>query len=178
MLTYGKIHIMKKEYIECGKVCSAHGVRGVIKVDPWCDTPRVLAQQKRVFIAGDNGAYVERGVISASVSGRFVLMDIEGIDSREAAQAEKNRILYLHRGDIPLKKGAVLISDMIGLPVIDVDTGRIYGKLSEVSDGVRHKLYTVSTDNGDVIIPGVSEFIKEIDTDRGVFIRTIPGFFD
>ena len=24
----------------------------------------------------------------------------------------------------------------------------------------------------------ISEFIKEIDTERGVFIRTIPGFFD
>ena len=169
---------MKKEYIECGKVCSAHGVRGVMKIDPWCDSPRVLAEQKRVFIVDADGAYTERGVISASVSGRFVLMDIEGIDSREAAQAEKNRILYLHRDDIPVKKGAVLIADMIGLSVIDVDTGRIYGTLTEVSDGVRNKLYTVSTDNGDVIIPGVSEFVKEIDTDRGVFIRTIPGFFD
>ena len=169
---------MKREYIECGKVCSAHGVRGVMKIDPWCDTPRVLAEQKRVFILNADGSYAERGVISASVSGRFVLMDIEGVDSREDAQAEKNRILYLHRDDIPLKRGAVLIADMIGLPVIDVDTGRVYGALAEVSDGVRNKLYTVSTDNGDVIIPGVSEFIKEIDTERGVFIRTIPGFFD
>ncbi len=169
---------MKKEYIECGKVCSAHGVRGVVKIDPWCDSPRVLAAQKRVFIHTGGGNYAERRVNSASVSGRFVLMDLDGLDSREAAQAEKNRILYLHRDDIPVKKGAVLIADMIGLPVIDVDTGRVYGTLSEVSDGVRNKLYTVSTESGSVIIPGVSEFIKEIDTERGVFIRTIPGFFD
>lgn len=169
---------MKKEYIECGKVCSAHGVRGVMKVDPWCDSPAVLAAQKRVFISDATDSYVERRVVSASVSGNFVLMSLEGIDSREAAQAEKNRILYLHRDDIPVKKGAVLIADMLGLPVIDIDTGRVYGTLSEVSDGVRNKLYTVSTDTGSVIIPGVSEFIKEIDTKRGVFIRTIPGFFD
>ena len=168
---------MKKEYIECGKVCSAHGVRGTVKIEPWCDSPRVLASQKCVFLLSKDGTYEKREVISASVSGKFVLMDI-GIDSREAAQAEKNRILYLHRDDIPLKKGAVLIADMIGLPVIDIDTGKVYGTLSDVSDGVRHKLYTVATDSGDVIIPGVSEFIKEIDTERGVFIRTIPGFFD
>jgi len=177
-LNYGKIHIMKKEYIECGKVCSAHGVRGIMKIEPWCDSPRVLAEEKRVFVLTPDGRYLERGVISASVSGRFVLMAIEGVDSREAAQAEKNRILYLHRDDIPVKAGAVLIADMIGLPVIDVDTGRVYGTLSEVSDGVRNKLYTVSTESGEVIIPGVSEFIKEIDTERGVFIHTIPGFFD
>ena len=169
---------MKKEYIECGKVCSAHGVRGVMKIDPWCDSPAVLASQKRIFVLDGENTYVERAVLSASVSGNFVLMSFEGVDSREAAQSEKNRILYLHRDDIPVKKGAVLIADMIGLPVIDIDSGRVYGTLSEVSDGVRNKLYTVSTDSGEVIIPGVSEFVKEIDTERGVFIRTIPGFFD
>ena len=146
VLTYDKIHIMKKEYIECGKVCSAHGVRGVIKVEPWCDSPKVLADRKRVFLSLGNDTYVERAVNSASVSGKFVLMDIEGIDSREAAQAEKNRILYLHRSDIPVKRGAALIADMIDLPVIDIDTGKVYGKLSEVTDGVRYKLYTVTTE--------------------------------
>lgn len=168
---------MKKEYIECGKVCSAHGVRGAMKIDPWCDTPRVLASQKRVFLADRCGTYKEIQVLSASVAGRCVLMTLEGIDTREAAQAEKNRILYLHRSDIPLKPGAVLIADMIGLPVIDIDTGETLGELVEVNDGVQGKLYTIKTEKGDVIFPGIPEFVKEIDTERGVFIRTIPGFF-
>ena len=177
VLLYGKIHIMKKEYLECGRVCSAHGVRGFIKVEPWCDSPSVLASQNRVFIAAKDGSYKEIAVKQASVSTKYVLMSLEGIDTREAAQAEKNRILYLSRNDIPVAEGAVLIADMIGLSVIDVDSGRVYGTLSEVNDGVRGKLYTVSTDGGDVLIPGVPEFVKEIDTDRGVFIKPIPGFF-
>ena len=168
---------MKKEYLECGKVCSAHGVRGFIKVEPWCDSPKVLASQKRVFIAAKDGSYKEIAVKSASVSAKYVLMALEGIDTREAAQAEKNRILYLHRNDIPIKRGAVLIADMIGLPIIDVDTGRVYGELREVNDGVVSKLYTVATDAGDVLIPGIPEFVKEIDTERGIFIKPIPGFF-
>lgn len=168
---------MKKEYIECGKVCSAHGVRGAMKIDPWCDSPKVLASQKRVFLAERDGAYKEIKVLSASVAGRCVLMTLEGIDTREAAQAEKNRILYLHRSDIPLKPGAVLIADMIGLPVIDVDTGDTLGELVEVNDGVQGKLYTIKTEKGEVIFPGIPEFVKEIDTERGVFIRIIPGFF-
>ena len=44
-------------------------------------------------------------------------------------------------------------------------------------DGVQGKLYTVRTEGGDVILPGVGDFIKEIDTERGVFVRVIPGFF-
>ena len=168
---------MKKQYLECGKVCSAHGVRGALKVEHWCDTPKVLANQKRVFFLGKDGEYLEKKVTAASVGARFVILTLEGIDSREAAQAEKNRILYLHRDDIPLKKGTVLVADMIGIPVIDIDTGRIYGELSDVSDGVQGKLYTVKTKTGEVILPGVGDFIKEIDTERGMFVRVIPGFF-
>ena len=168
---------MKKVYIECGKICSAHGVRGAVNVEPWCDSPKVLAMQKRVFLSDKSGEYKEAKVVSASVGGKFVIMSIEGIDSRELAQAEKNRVLYLHRDDIPVAEGAALIADMIGLPVIDVDSGRIYGTLSDVTDGVCYKLYTVKTEDKDVLLPGIPEFVKEIDTERGVFIRPIPGFF-
>ena len=167
---------MKNEFLECGKICSAHGVRGALKVEPWCDSPRVLAMQKRVYML-EGDSYRQISVVSASVSNRFVLMTLSGIDSREKAQSLKNVTLYLKREDIPLKKGEVLIADMIGLPVIDVDTGRVYGTVLEVNDGVQGKLYTIKTDTGEVIFPGISEFVKEIDVERGVFIRPIPGFF-
>lgn len=169
---------MKKDYLECGKICSAHGVKGAIKVESWCDTTKVLASRKRVFMKKSDATYVEYKVLSASPNDRFVLMSLEGINTREEAQAYKNTVLYLERADIPVPRGRVLISDIIGLPVIDADNGRVYGTLKEVNDAVKGKLYVVSTDSSEVLIPGVPEFIKEIDTERGVFIHTIPGFFD
>lgn len=169
---------MKKEYLECGIVRSPHGVRGILNVECWCDSPRVLAKQKRVYILERDGSYKEVRVISASPAPDRVLMGLEGIDSREAAQGYKNTVLYLHRDDIPVPKGAMLIADMIGLPVVDFDTGRVYGEISDVRDGVRYKLYTVKTDSGEVILPGVDEFIKEITEERGLLVRPIPGFFD
>jgi 16S rRNA processing protein RimM len=169
---------MKKEYLECGIVRSPHGVRGILNVECWCDSPRVLAKQKRVYILGRDGSYKEINVISASPAPDKVLMGLEGIDSREAAQGYKNTVLYLHRDDIPVPKGAMLIADMIGLPVVDFDTGRVYGEISDVRDGVRYKLYKVKTDSGEVILPGVDEFIKEITEERGLLVRPIPGFFD
>lgn len=157
---------------------SAHGVRGLVKVESWCDTPKVLAAQKRIFLSAGDDRYEERKVISASVMGALVLMCIEGINSREEAYAYKNRTLYLHRDDVPVRAGAHLIADMIGLDVIDIETGKVYGTLSEVSDAPGGKIYTVKCNTGDVLLPAVPEFIKEIDTERGIFIKTIPGFFD
>ena len=168
---------MKKEFLECGRVCSAHGVRGILKVEPWCDSPKVLATQKRVFVA-ENGKYSERKIASASVSGSLVLLGLEGVCTREDAFAMKNVVLYLKREDIPIPKGQMLLQDMIGLDVIDVQSGRIYGKIKDISDAPSGKLYTIETENGEVLFPAVREFVKEIDENRGVFISPIPGFFD
>ncbi|MBO5879054.1 MAG: 16S rRNA processing protein RimM [Clostridia bacterium] len=168
---------MKKEYLECGKICSPHGIRAAVKVESYCDSPAVLAKLKRVYLERA-GSYEEREVKSASVGDRFVIMQLSGIDSREDAQAYKNRLIFARREDIPIPKGRVLIADMIGLDVIDADTGRVYGTLTEVNDGVRSQLYTIKTKSGEVLFPAVKEFIEEIDVERGVFIHTIPGFFE
>ena len=168
---------MKKEYIECGCVRTAHGVRGLLKIESWCDTPKVLAGQKRVFIAEGEGKFKELSVLSASVMGDGVLMGLSGIESREAAFAYRGVTLYLHRSDIPVKPGAVLIADIIGLPVIDQNSGRVYGRVKDVTDAPSSKLYVIETDCGEVLLPGVKEFVKNIDTESGVYITPIPGFF-
>lgn len=169
---------MKRTYFECGRVCNAHGVRGLVKVEHWCDSPRVLSQSKRVFIAR-GGDYEERRIISASVAGATVLMNIEGVDSREAAVAMKGTVLYLHRDDIPLAPGAMLVADMIGLPVKDAADGRLYGTVADVSDAPRGKLYHVECPDGrTVLLPDVPEFIKRIDAEEGMIVSPIPGFFD
>ena len=168
---------MKKEYIECGVVRSAHGVRGLVKIESWCDSPKVLAGQKRVFLAEGDGEYKELKVLSASVMGELVLMGLSGIESREDAFAYRGRTLYLHRSDIPVARGAVLIADIIGLPVIDDRTGKIYGKVKDVTDSPASKLYVIETSSGEVLLPGVKEFVKRVDTEQGVYITPIPGFF-
>ena len=169
---------MKKEYLECGKVCGAHGVRGLIKAEPWCDSPKVLAGLKRIFLAVGSGEYEERRILSSSVMGPLVLLSLEGLDDRNIAIGMKNTVLYAKREDIPLKKGQMFLTDMIGLPVVDADSGHVYGEITDVSDGVRHRIYTVKTDKGEVLFPAVDEFVKEIDAERGVFIKPIPGFFE
>lgn len=169
--------IMKKEYIECGVVRTAHGVRGLLKIESWCDTPKVLAGQKRVFIAEGEGKFKELSVLSASVMGDSVLMGLSGIESREDAFAYRGVTLYLHRDDIPLKRGAVLLADIIGLPVIDLDSGKVYGTVKDITEAPASRLYVIETESGEVLLPGVKEFVKKIDTESGVYITPIPGFF-
>lgn len=163
-------------YLECGRVCNAHGVRGVLKVEHWCDSPSVLAKQSRVFLLSE-GEYKERKVLTSSASGQVVLMQIEGICTREDAIAMKGTVLYLKREDIPLRRGAMLIQDMIGLEVRDAADGKIYGYIDDVQDAPRGKLFVIKTEKGNVLLPEVPEFIKHIGDD-GMLVTPIPGFFE
>ena len=124
---------MKKEFLEGGRVCNAHGIRGLLKAEAWCDSPKVLAAQKRIFFAEKDGSMKECKVTRGSVAQGFVLLGLEGLETREDAIALKNKVFYLKREDIPVPEGAYLIADLIGLPVIDIDSGRRYGTVEDIT---------------------------------------------
>lgn len=169
---------MKKTYLEGGKICTSHGVKGLVKVEHLCDNPRVLCSVKKIYFLERDGSYTERGVNGASVMGQFVLMGIEGIESREEAIAYRGRIFYLHRDDVPLKAGAMFIADMIGLPVVHAESGESLGEICDISDVAGRRIYTVKHQGKEVMIPDVPEFIKEINEERGMSVLPIPGLFD
>lgn len=165
------------KYVECAKIINTHGCRGGLKLESWCNTPQELAALKRVYLSDGNG-YVEHKVKSASVFKQFVLMDIDGVEDMDTALALKNKLLYADRADFTLKKGEFFIVDIIGTDVIDADSGRVYGKLTDVINRGASDIYVVDTAVGERMIPVVDEFIVRVEPRHGVFVRTIPGLLD
>jgi len=169
---------MKQTYLEGGKICTSHGVKGLVKVEHLCDSPKVLLGIKRIYFKERDGSFTERAVNSCSLAGQFVLMGVEGITTREEAIAYRGRIFYLHREDVPLPKGAMFIADMIGLKVYHAENGESLGEISDVSDVAGRRIYTVKYQGREVLIPDVPEFIKEINEEKGMAVLPIPGLFD
>ncbi|MBO4769972.1 MAG: 16S rRNA processing protein RimM [Clostridia bacterium] len=169
-----------REFIEAGRIVNIHGIKGAVKAESWCDNPAVLKNMNRIFLKScENGSvYVEKKVITASVIGEFVIMRLEGVSSPEQASALKNVVFFVHRDDIPVDDGSVLIDDIKDLPVIDSDTGRTYGFLHDVVKIGGRDLYEINCEGKPVLLPAVREFIKKIDVGRGIFISPIEGFFD
>lgn len=168
---------MKRAFLEGGRFGAAHGIHGQIRAEVWCDSPDVLRQIPCLYLPSADG-YHPLPLHDVRTGGHAVILALGGIDTREAAQALRCLTFYLRREDIPLAPGAVLIADLIGTPVTDIDTGRCYGRVKEISDGVCNRLITVETEQGDVLLPDIPEFIKERDAEGGLKIRPIPGFFD
>ena len=167
---------MKKEFLEAGKIINTHGVRGDIKIDSWCDSPEVLADIKELYLSesAEDKLEIER----TSVFKHFVLAHPKGFSNFEDAIKLKNKIVYVRREDIAKDEDAVFIVDLIGLPVINAESGKVYGRVASVSNNNASDVYEIETDNGVAYMPAVPEFISEIDLEKGVFVTPIEGIFD
>jgi len=168
---------MKKEYLEIGQIVTTHGIGGEVRVKPWCDSPEVLcAFEKLYFDGGGTEVSVERSRIHKNV----VVMKIKGIDTLEQAQTLRNRILFAHREDFELDEGIFFIQDLLGLSVVDADTGACYGTLCDVTQTGANDVYHVRGEDGTtVLIPAIADVIIETDIDAGrMTIRPLKGLFD
>ena len=173
---------MKKlaSFLECGTITSTHGVRGAVKVKSYCDTPSVLASLPAVYVK-EGEEYRKYRVVNASLfKADIVIMTLEGVENVENAAVMKNLPLYADRKDLPTEDGSYFITDIVGLPVIDADSGLKLGVLKEVIQPGPQQIYVVEDASGEYMVPAVSEFIKEIslgdgDNDGGIYVKLIEG---
>lgn len=134
-----------KQFLETGKITGTHGLKGEVRVQPWADSPEFLTEFDELYL--DNGA--RKIVITSSrVHKGMLIMKIKGVDSIEDADRLRNRILYMNRDDVELEDGAYFIQDLIGLDVIDDDTGERLGTLADVSETGANDVYHVRTGDG------------------------------
>ena len=91
-----------KEFLECGKIVSTHGVRGEVKAEVWMDSPEEMTALKALYL---DGGKTPLAVKSARVHKNMVLLMLAGVETPEAGNALRQKILFARREDIPLEKG-------------------------------------------------------------------------
>ena len=168
---------MKKQFLECGKIVTTHGIKGEVKVQPWCDSPDFLLDFETLFLRrGETPLTVER----ARVQKNMVVLKIAGVDTPEAAAALRNQVLYIDRADAPVGEGEYFVQDLIDCEVFDADTGRSYGKVYDVRPTGANDVYYLRDEVGkERLVPAIPDVVLERDVDAGlIVIRPLEGLFD
>ncbi len=158
------------QWMETGKVVNTHGIKGEIKIEPWCDSPDFLLSFKELLI----GKNVFR-VLSSRVHGKMVLASLEGIESVQDAQRLKEQSVSIDRTGVNLPEGRYFVQDLIGLAVLGQDGVRI-GTLYDVMSMPAQDVYVVRGEDGEHYIPAVPEFVLGIDIEGGfISVKMIEG---
>ena len=166
-----------QNYLPACKIVSTHGVRGEMKALPLCDGAAFLAKFKRLFTSADGAG--ETRVLGVRAQGNVILLRLDGVTDMDAARAQVGRTYYLAKADAKLPRGRYFIDDLLGCDVVDADTDRVYGQLTNVDRPAAQDIYTVTDGAGEEhMLPAVPEFIKKIDIDaRKIFVTPIEGMF-
>ena len=167
---------MKKKYLECGKIVSTHGLNGEVKILHWCDSPEYICGFSALYM--DNGAK-KLAIERARPHKNMVIAKLTGIENIDMAAGLRGKILYIDRDDAP-EDGAVFIQDLFGLDIQNADSGKIYGKLSNVIHTGANDVYEITGDSGKkLLIPAIPDVIKSVDMENGVMLITpLKGLFD
>lgn len=168
----------RKRYLEAGRVVGAHGVRGELRMEPWCDSAGFLKQLKWFYL--DRDGKERREILAARPHKSLLLVKLQGVDTVEQADALRRKILYLDREEAVLPEGRYFIQDLLGLSVQDADTEAVYGVLTDVIETGANDVYEITSPEGKIyLMPAVSEMVPEISLEKGrILVRPIRGIFD
>ena len=156
---------MRKSFIDAGEIVTTHGVRGEAKVLTWLDAPEMLCEFERCRIDGK-----EYTIESCRVQKTCNLLKLQGVDTMEAAQAMRGKIVQLYREDI--SPDVIFGDELIGVEVFC--EGNKIGEITDVLDYPGNSVYVIN--KGEYMIPAVKEFVLSTDIDKNeMIVKLIEG---
>ncbi len=171
----------KHPFLEAGQIVATHGVRGEVRIQPWCDSPEQLASMSAFY--WDEGRTPVR--VKARPHKNMAIARIEGVDTVEAAAVLRGRMLYAARDEFRLPPDRYFIRDLLGMAIVDADTGQVYGTLTNVSDTGANAVYHLTmgkdtpTPGREILIPAIPSVILSVDLDTDIIkLRPLKGLFD
>jgi len=165
-------------FIAIGKVVQSQGVSGYVKAVPYSGIPERFLKLRTLYVGTDNdpiGLILE----DITVRERDVLLKFKNIDNREDAAALVRRDLFLpYEQKMELSEGIFFIHDLIDLQVFDIE-GNFLGEVKDVLQMGANDIYQINEGEREILIPAVSEFVKEINlADKKMIVQLIEGMVE
>lgn len=166
---------MENRLIEIGKIVNTHGIKGEVKIQPWCDDPCIFDELESLII--NEKPY---SILKNRLHKNCEIVQLEGIDNIEDAELLRNKIVYVMRDEIKLPKGRHFIADIIGLPVKE-ESGRVLGIVDDIIKTGSNDVYNLKDtfNNKPILIPVIDQVVKEINVEEGyILVELMKGLID
>lgn len=163
------------DFVKIGVLGKPHGLRGAMFLvrddgdDHWPGHQEVLLR----------GESAPRAVRRFYVSGGRLVLEIEGIGSREAADALVGSELSVDAARIELDDGEELVRDLVGCAVHDEGGARIGVVVAVHSFGAQDTLEMDKEGGGKAYLPFLDGFVTKVDSPgRRIDVSGVSAFLD
>lgn len=156
-----------------GYVARAHGITGELGVRTFDVGSEALDDVERLVLRGRDGAEREFTVLASRPAAKEVLLTLDSIESRSAAEALRGSTVLVYREDIPPPaEGEYFQGDLVGLRAVSPENEPL-GTVEEVWNAGPVPTLVIRGDRGELLVPFADEFVPEVDLKAGV-IRVRP----
>ncbi len=171
---------MKKE--DCfylGKIVKKYSFKGelILKLDT--DQPEIYENLNAIFL--DMGKTLVPYFIESSLfqKGNHMRIRFEDVYTEEDAEFLLKRDTYLPLSLLPKLEGnQFYFHEVTGFVLEDVNFGKV-GVIASINDTSAQPLFVVKTENTEILVPMVDDFIEKIDrVNKKVLVRTPEGLID
>lgn len=160
-----------ERWVRVGVITRPHGVRGELRVHPFNPDSSLWPKLKRVALVhldaqGEESRREERLVKRAKAAAKYVILVLDGCESREAAEDLRSVEVHVPREALPdLDGDEFYYVDLEGLAVVDPD-GEPLGEVVQVLEYPAVDCLEVRCEGGYREVPLAAPWLAGVDVER------------
>jgi len=164
------------DLVMIGEIVKPHGIRGEVKVYSYSERSENFKHYKKVVLQEPAGSGTKIYKVGKSrEQGKLAILQLEGIASREAAEALKGSTIWIKKADFPkLDSDEYYWHQLEGLSVI-TESGQELGNVSKLFSTSAHDIMVVTGVGHEYMIPVKKDIIRSIDEQGGKIIISPPA---
>lgn len=159
-----------------GHVGKPHGVKGAFWMHVASNHADWLVSQPAFWVQACD-EMVRWNILRSRRQREAILLEVDSVRSRDQAESLRGRALFLPDAACRevLDPDEHLISDLVGLTLVDVDDRRPYGTITAVIPSVGQDLLQVQApDQSTFLFPFADGLVHDVDLKQGCVRITMP----
>ncbi len=165
--------------LRVGKIASAHGLAGAVNIYAYTHPPARILEYRPWFIGADPASARPCEPVRARVLPRRIVVELEGVRDRTAAEALRGRWIFVERAQVPAGEGEYLWDELVGCPVRTEEGGTLGEVVRVVDFGAQDILVVRGRDRGgrpgEWMIPFTEAVVREVRPHEEIVITMIEG---
>lgn len=153
-----------------GRLFAPYGVKGWLHLHPFGDDPASWKRMAQWWLAKDDGAKAQWSPAKLSglrQHGGGWVAKLEGVDSRDAAEALDGWYFAAPREELPATEGGEYYwADLIGLSVVNVQ-GQALGVIESLIETGANDVLKLRDGEQERLLPFVEQVVKNVDVAAG-----------
>lgn len=152
-----------------GRILSPVGLRGELRVEVLSDVPQRFSPGAVVFV---DGSPIQ--IHSRRAAGRHLVVGFQGVNSRDAAGAMRDKLLYVSEGDVPPPpEDTYYYFQVLGMQVVTVE-GEELGTVTDILTTGANDVYVVSREGKETLIPAIAGVVVKVEVGSNRMTVNLP----